>query len=357
MLMSVGAIRESQHNVAPPPGASRGRSGYAHRVRSPFAPVVVSIAALIAALVRWQVQGSRNLYPALEKRFYVPDPDLGWRVSDQHPIWLGLLVCVGLAAITAGLLAGGEIIRRREARHGRRATLLRTASWIAAVAPLVIPIMAFASGTRPANGVDTLPAATIRGIEAGITGILDAPAGRYEVVEHAGTAITAHLSAGHEAFDARFGGGIRGTWQGDPRDLTRPVTAEVSVEAASVDTGIDERSKHAREAYLLADKHPRISVTIDRLVAAKQAGAGTVEFRAQGTLGLIGKTHAVEITGTLKKPDVAALSRLGLSGEIVLVQADFAVVIKETALASDAGDFDGAAIPIHVSLVMRHTSG
>jgi len=32
-------------------------------------------------------------------------------------------------------------------------------------------------------------------------------------------------------------------------------------------------------------------------------------------------------------------------------------VIKETALANDAGDFDGDRFPIHVSLVMRHTSG
>jgi hypothetical protein len=33
------------------------------------------------------------------------------------------------------------------------------------------------------------------------------------------------------------------------------------------------------------------------------------------------------------------------------------LVIKETALAKDAGDFDGDQIPIQVSLVMRHTSG
>jgi polyisoprenoid-binding protein YceI len=254
-------------------------------------------------------------------------------------------------------VAAGWIIRRREAKRGQRATLLRAASWIVAGVPLAVPILAFASGPGPANAIDTLPDATIKGIEAGITGIIDAPAGRYEVVEHAGTAITAHLSAGHEDFDARFDGGIRGAWQGDPRDLTRPVTTEVSALAASIDTGIDERSKHAREAYLLADKHPKISVTIDRLIAATQAGANTVGFRAGGTLALIGKTHAVEITGTLKKPDAAALARLGLSGEILLVQADFAVVIKETALAGDAGTFDGDRIPIHVSLVLRHTSG
>jgi polyisoprenoid-binding protein YceI len=326
-------------------------------VRSPFAPVVVPIAALFAALVRWQMQGSRNLHTALDKRFYVPDPDLGWRVSTAHPIWLGLEVCALIAAIVAGIVVVGWIVRRREAKRGQRATVLRAVSWIVAGVPLAVPYFAFSSSPRPENGIDTLPAATLRGIEAGITGTLDAPAGRYEIIEHAGTAITASLHAGGDGFDARFGGGIRGTWQGDPHDLTKPVTSEVSVETASVDTGIDERSSHARDAYLLADKHPRISVAIDRVLAAKQAGADTVGFRAHGTLALIGKTHSIEITGTLKKPDAAALARLGVSGEILLVQADFAVVIKETALASDASTFDGERIPIHVSLVMRHTSG
>jgi len=326
-------------------------------VKSPFAPIVLPIAALIAALARWQVQGSRNLYTALDKRFYIADPDLGWRISTRHPIWLGLEVCVVIAAIAVGLWASGWIIRRREAKHGHRATVLRAASWFVAGVPLVVPIAAFASGAGPADGLDTLPASTIKGIEAGITGILDAPAGRYEVIQHAGTSITAHLSAGQETFDARFDGGIRGAWQGDPHDLTKPVTAEVGVETASVDTGIDLRSKHAREEYLFADKYPRITVTLDRLIAASQAGANTVAFRAHGTLGLIGKTHSIEVTGTLKKPDAAALARLGLSGEILLVQADFAVVIKETALASDAKAFDGDRIPIQVSLVMRHTSG
>ena len=44
-------------------------------------------------------------------------------------------------------------------------------------------------------------------------------------------------------------------------------------------------------------------------------------------------------------------------GGVLLVQAAFSVVIKETVLASDASDFDGDRIPIQVSLVMRHTSG
>lgn len=324
---------------------------------SPFAPVVVSIIALIAALARWQMQGSHNLYPAIAKRFYVPDPDLGWQVSPQHPFWVGLLVCAVIAAIAAGLVFAGWFIRRREARLGRRTTGLRAASWIAGALPLAVPIWAFTSGGRPTNGVDTLPASTIAGIEAGITGFVDAPAGRYEVVAHPGTSIAAHLSAGHETFDAQFGGGIRGAWQGDPHDLSQPIGGEISVDAASVDTGIDLRSTHARDEYLIVAKYPRISVALDRVLAASQAGPNSVGFRAHGTLGLIGKTHSIEVTGTMKKPDAAALARLKLTGDVLLVQADFSVAIKETALAGDAGDFDGDRIPIHVSLVMRHTSG
>jgi polyisoprenoid-binding protein YceI len=326
-------------------------------VGSPFAPVVVAIAALIAALARWQLQGSGNVYTAVSKRFYVPDPDIGLRISKEHPIWLGLEICAVIAAIAIGLAIGAWIIRWREARRGRRSTILRVLSWIVAVVPLIVPIVAFASGSRPVGGLDTRPTDRAGEVAGGIAGTIDAPEGRYEVVAHAGTSITAHLSAGGEVFDAQLSGGVRGGWQGDPRDLTQPMVAEVSVDAASIDTGIDERSKHAREEYLHVGQFPRIAVTVDRLLAANQAGGNAIGFRARGTLKLIGKTHAVEITGTLRKPDAAALTRLGLSGEILLVQADLAVVIKETALAPDAGDFDGERIPIHVSLVMRHTSG
>jgi hypothetical protein len=313
--------------------------------------------ALLAALARWRIQGSHNLYTAIAKRFYVPDPDLGWQISPQHPFWIGLEVCALIIALAAGLVIAGWFIRRREAKFGRRTTGLRAATWVAGVLPLVIPILAFASGAGPANGIDSLPDSTIRGIESGITGLIDAPAGRYEVVTHPGTSITAHLSAGHETFDAQFGGGIRGAWQGDPHALSQPIGGEISVEAASVDTGIDLRSTHARDEYLHADRYPRISVALDRVLAATQAGPNTIGFRAHGTVGLIGKTHSIEITGTMKKPETAALARLKLTGDVLLVQADFSILIKETALAGDAGDFDGDRIPVHVSLVMRHTSG
>lgn len=327
-------------------------------MRSPFAPVVVAIAALVAALARWKQQGSGNVYTAVSKRFYIADPDIGMRISPDHPIWLGLEICAVLAAIAVGLFVAGWIIKRLEARRGRRATILRALSWIVAIVPLVVPIAAFASGARPVGGLDTLapPAAAGGGAAGGIAGTIDAPAGRYDIVDHDGSSVTAHLSAGGDEFDATLRG-LKGAWQGDPHDLTQPTIAKVSADAATVDTGVDARSKHAREGYLHADKFPRIAVTIDRVLAASQAAPNAVNFRAHGTVELVGKTHSVEVTGTMRKADAAALARLKLTGDILLVQADFAVLIKESAMAASAGDFGDDKFPIHVSLVMRHTGG
>lgn len=303
------------------------------------------------------MQGSGNLYTALDKRFFVPDPDLGWRISTQHPIWLGLEVCAVIAAIAVGLALGGWFIARRERATGARAKWLRIASWSIAVAPLVVPIVAFVSGAGPEGGRDVLPARDAARIETGIAGALALPAGTYEVVAHRGSSVLARISAGGEAFDAVFNGELRGSWRGDPNDLSRPLAGEISVAAASVDTGIEMRSKHAREDYLAAAKHPRITWKLERLIAARQEGPSQLVFRAAGTLELIGKTHAVEVIGSLKQPDAAALERLGLTGAILVVDADFSIAIHETALASDAKDFDGDRIPVHVSLVLRHTGG
>ena len=323
--------------------------------RSVWAPVLLVAGALIASLGRWYVQGSHNLYTALVKRFYVPDPDLGWRVSTQHPIWLGLDACAVITAIALVMAGMAFVIHRREHARGKQMTSFRVASWAVALICLAVPSAAFASGPGPLHGRDTLPASAAVKIETGIAGSLDAPQGSYVIVKHTGTSITAYLSAGGEAFDARFASDITGTWQGNPRDLGRTMHVDVSVAAASVDTGIAERSKHAREGYLHADQFPRITVTIDRVTAVRANGRQEIVFRAPGVIQLMGRSHAVELTGTVQKPDAAALERLGLLGDVLLVQADFALSLKETALAPKAHDFDGDRIPIHASLVLRRT--
>jgi polyisoprenoid-binding protein YceI len=213
----------------------------------------------------------------------------------------------------------------------------------------------------PAGGRDVRPQREAVVIDtaaqpAPIAGSLDLPAGRYEVVAHKLTEIAARLEAGGDTFDARFAEDVKGEWRADPSDLGKPMTAEVSADAAAVDTGVAGRSKHAREGFLHAAKFPRIGWTLEKLVAARQDGPDRVAFRALGTVSLMGKTHPVEIAGSLKKADAAALRRLELTGDVAIAEADFSLVIKETALARDAGSFKGDRFPIHVSLVLHHTS-
>ena len=321
-------------------------------MRSPFLPVGLSVAALFASLSRWFLQDSGNLYTALEKRFYIPDPDLGWRVSAAHPVWIGIDVCAVVAAFAIGLAIGGYVVRRRES------SLLRAAAWTLGAITIVVPLAAFASGSRPSGAIDALPLEAAQPLARNaIAGELDAPAGRYEVVPHEGTSITARLSAGGETFDARFAGDVEGFWRGNPHDLASPTTATISVAAASVDTGVRARSKHARTGYLEADTYPRITVDVDQLLATQPAGAEGVLFTAHGRLSLVGSTHPITIAGTLKRADQAALERLHLTGTILLVKATFSIAIKDTALASHAGSFDADVIPISVSLVLRHTGG
>lgn len=326
------------------------------RLRSPFAPFFVIALALVASGIRWRLQASSNVYTALSKRFYVPDPDLGWRVSSQHPIWIGLDACAALFAAGVGVVAIGLLIRRRERAPQVHARVLRALTWVVAASSAVVPAAAFASGPGPLHARDTLPPNAAVIVEDGIRGALDSPAGVYNVVRHEGTAVTATLSAGGETFDARFDD-VTGSWTGDPRDLSKEMHGDVSVAAASVDTGLRERTKHAREGYLHADQFPRISLIIDRVLAVRANRRDEVAFRAPATLFLMGNSHAVQVTGTLTRLDASAGGRLDVAGDALLVNADFRLPIQETALASKAHDFAaGEQIPVHVSLLLRRAS-
>jgi hypothetical protein len=324
-------------------------------LRSPFLPVVLPVLALAAGAARWAMQGSGNVYTATQKRDYVPDRDLGWRVVDDGPLWLGLEALAIVGGVAVAVAVAGWIIRRVESKRTGAWTLGRAAQWAVAALTLAVPVAAFASGGRPAGGRDELPAdATAAAPTSGIEGHLGVPAGTYEVVASPGTAISARISSGGEAFDARFPREVTGTWKGDPNNFGAPMSAEVSVATEVVDTGITLRSQHAREEYLLAAKHPRLGFRLDRIVAARQDAPDRIAFRARGTALMMGKEHAVEVTGTLRALDAAGAQRVGVTGTALVAQADFSLPIRETGLAADAKDFDGDRIPIHASLVLVH---
>lgn len=323
--------------------------------RSPFLPVALAGVAVAAAAARWLVQGSGNLYTATSKRFYVPDPDVGWRAITDGPLWLGLEVIGLMVALVAAVAVAGFIIRRRERRRGQAWTWARRATWGVAALPLFIPVAAFATGLAPSGGREALPAgATASAPTAGIEGGLDVPAGPYQVVAGRGSSITAKLAAGGERFEARFAGDVAGTLTGDLRRLVDAgsLGASLSVDAASVDTGIELRSKHAREDYLAVGKFPRVTFTLGRLVAARQDGPETVSFRALGTVGLVGHDVPVEVTGTVRAASAEAAARLGVPGQrALIVAADTTLSIKGTPLTSDS-TFDDAQVPLVVSLVL-----
>ncbi|MBZ0236635.1 MAG: hypothetical protein K8M05_30185, partial [Deltaproteobacteria bacterium] len=98
---------------------------------SPLWTTVPAAVALGAAVTRWLVQGSGNVYTATTKRFYVPDPDLGWRVAAGGPFWIGLELVALIGAVAVAVAAGAVLVRRWERRR-RPVRWARAGLWLVA---------------------------------------------------------------------------------------------------------------------------------------------------------------------------------------------------------------------------------
>jgi polyisoprenoid-binding protein YceI len=310
-------------------------------------------AAALLALARWLAQGSGNVYTDVGKRFYVPDPALGWRLAPPGPLWLGLDVVVALTVAALGVAAAALLLYRRSALP----RVVRAGLWTASALALAVPALAFASGTRPAGARASLPTAETAAPAAGVSGgLAGLPPGRYQVLDAPESEVIATLSAGGERFEARFPA-VAGSWRADPADLAQPMSASITAQVSSIDTGVDARSKHARDGYLQAERYPEIWFRLERLLAARQEGDDRLAFRAAGTVGMMGREHPVEVTGTLGRLDDAGRQRLARGAALALyADAGFELAIADTALAADAGDFDRDRIPIAVKLILVPTA-
>lgn len=308
--------------------------------------------ALLAGGARWLLQGTGNLYTSTDQRFYVPDPDLGWRLAPQGMLWLGLDALAMIAAFAAALGVVALLIhrseRRREVSHGK----LRTALLAISLTPALIPIAGFAAGTPPASARATAPA------EAGVVGegieasLPAAPPGVYEVVAHRGTLIAATVKAGGDTFEARFAGAPRGSWRGDPTDLSQPMSGEFFVAAGSVETGIEARDEHAADK-LAASEHPELGFALTRITGATAGGERRVRFRGEGEVRIMGAAVAAEITGAVTELDADGRSRQGLDdAPALVVNASFEIDLRQTPVDTAGGTFDETRVPIRVSLVL-----
>lgn len=322
--------------------------------RSPFAPLVLPLVALVASVVRWTVQGTGNVYTSLHQRFFVPDPTFDWKESSQHPLWLGLEAIAVVGGLLVAVLVAALWIRQRQKKN-KSVTVLRALQWVGAVLPLVIPLAAFASGPGPENGRLTLPEdASVEAPTEGLEGKLELPGGTYDVLAHPDiTWVNAKIKAGGDDFDARFSGKPEGSWQADPSDFTKPMTAQLSFEAASVETGVDLRSEHARGEYLQTAKFPRIAFTLKRLSAARQDGPASISFRGVGEIELVGGKTEVEITGSIKALAADKKAALGIGDKpAAQVKASFTLPVAKTQLKPS--DYDTPTFPIQVSAVLVH---
>ena len=313
----------------------------------------MGVAAALSA-VRWWLQDSGNLYSQLEKRLYVADPDLGWRLAPGGPPWLGLDAVAALLGLGAAIALAALLLRRRERARGpavwpRRA--VAAAGWLS----LAVPLWAFAGGLGPDGAVEALPGGVTSAPRDGVRGALPGlPAGAYQVLQHRGGVVSATLRAGGEVFEARFGGGMRGELRGDPADLTQPLSAWVEVAASSVDTGIDLRNQHARED-LEVERHPALRFELTRLIAARQEGAQAVAFSAAGEVVVMGQRQPVEVSGTLRALDDAGRARLGLAADrpALVAQVSFSLRLDRTPIGDNEGTFTENMVPVAATLLFQ----
>lgn len=297
------------------------------------------------------MQGTDNLWSKSALHPYVEDSVIGWRRLEESFVWLGLDAVALCLAMAMGTAFFGWLLDRRFASRSKRWT---TALWLMASGSLLLPIVGFSSGLPPEGARERTPTGGTSITVDTIDGGLDMPAGIYEVIEHEHAAIRATLEAGGEVFIGRFAGNLRGSWRGDPGDLTQPMSASVQVDAASIDTAIAQRDSHARDA-LRSEAHPTITMTLESLLGAKMQSTRVLRFRALATFELMGRRHSREIVGTLQVPDGATRERLHLpDGDILIVSAELTIDLRETALEDPDDTFSKTLVPIQATLVLRH---
>lgn len=312
--------------------------------------VLPAAAATLLATTRWALQGSWNVYTDMSRGAYVPDEALGFRWVEDGPVWLGLDAIGILAGLTAFVAFAAWVKSRRSVTTGAFFTYKL---WIVSAATLAVPVVAFASGTLPEGARERLETQRVQAPAEGVRDSLEGlPAGRYIVsTDHEATELVATVSAAGESFETRFGD-VGGSFRGDPGDLGQALQAEISASAASVDTGVELRSKHATE-YLQAQAHPRMTLAITSLEGTERSEDGTVTFGSTGTLSFIGDELPVQLTGTFEALDEDARQRLGIAAEhAMIIRAGFALTIADTKLAEHAGDFSAETIPIRTVLVL-----
>lgn len=137
------------------------------------------------------------------------------------------------------------------------------------------------------------------------------------------------------------------TLNADEKDITKS-SVTVVIKATSIDTGIEGRDRHLRNAdFFDVEKYPEITFKSERI---EKKGK---QFIAHGPLTMHGVTKQIalpfSVTGTMKNPTSNNLSAVGYSARIVLNRRDFGINYSR----QDNPTFVGDNITVEIDLVTR----
>lgn len=137
------------------------------------------------------------------------------------------------------------------------------------------------------------------------------------------------------------------TLNADEKDITKS-SVSVVIKATSIDTGIEGRDRHLRNAdFFDVEKYPEITFKSERI---EKKGK---QFIAHGPLTMHGVTKQIalpfSVTGTMKNPTSNNLSAVGYSARMVLNRRDFGINYSRR----DNPTFVGDNITIEIDLVTR----
>jgi polyisoprenoid-binding protein YceI len=136
------------------------------------------------------------------------------------------------------------------------------------------------------------------------------------------------------------------TLNNDDKDIMKS-SVSVVIKATSVDTGIEGRDRHLRNAdFFDVEKYPEITFKSERI---EKKGK---QFIAHGPLTMHGVTKEIAlpftVTGTFKNPSTNKMS-VGYSARTVLNRRDFGINYSR----QDIPTFVGDNITIEIELVTR----
>lgn len=124
--------------------------------------------------------------------------------------------------------------------------------------------------------------------------------------------------------------GLGGTVSFDPSDVAKTISATVTVDVASMKTGIDMRDEHLRsEGWLNAKQFPTIEFKLLKLKGAKVKNGTEINGTAVGTFTMHGVTKNMEMPVTLIYMKESEKTKARAAGDLLVVRAKGTVSLSD----------------------------